>query len=298
LANLNGRLIPVPGDRFGRRSPPMKPFYGFAILILSLHLFTAGAVAQNPNKDSKKNSLGMEFVLIPKGEFEMGSSNQDINEILAECKRAGSACKKEAYADERPKRKVVISQPFLISRFEVTQAQWEKVMGTNPSLFKDCGPECPVDNVSWNDAKRFVSNMNARADGFVYSLPSESQWEYVARAGSVGPRYGPVNDVAWFSGNSNASTHKVGMKSPNSFGVYDILGNVWEWVEDYYSSEFNKGIPLDGSPNLSVGMPLIRVAKGCYWGCSDFNTRTSFRFNNLTSEKNNGNGLRLIAAEK
>jgi formylglycine-generating enzyme required for sulfatase activity len=256
----------------------------------------------SPSQDSllavKKNDLGMEFILIPKGEFEMGSSNAELNQILAECKRAGGSCKKESFTDESPKRKISINSSFWLGRYEVTQEQWEKVMGINPSTFKECGPSCPVDNVSWNDAKRFVSAMNSRNDGFFYSLPSEAQWEYASRAGAQGLRYGAVDEVSWFMGNSGGTTRPVGGKTPNQFGLYDMLGNVFEWVEDYYARDFTAAIPIDGSPNLIVGMPLIRVAKGCSWGCSSFNTRSGFRFNNLTSERTDGNGLRLVARER
>jgi formylglycine-generating enzyme required for sulfatase activity len=260
--------------------------------------FPSLTASQEVPPEVKKNDLGMEFVLIPRGEFEMGSSNAEINQILAECKRAGGSCKKESFADERPKRKISINSPFWLGRYEVTQEQWEKVMGTNPSAFKECGPNCPVENASWNDAKRFVTAMNSRNDGFVYALPSEAQWEYAARAGSQGLRYGAVDEVSWFLGNSGGSTRPIGGKMPNSFGLYDMLGNVWEWVEDYYAPEFTPAIPVDGSANVIVGMPLIRVAKGCSWGCSSFNTRSAFRFNNLTSERTNGNGLRLVARER
>ena len=267
-------------------------------LLLVVAMSTIVGTSQETASNLKRNSLGMEFVLIPKGEFDMGSSNQDISEVLNECKKSGSSCKKEAFDDEKPRRKVSISAPFWLGRYEVTQSQWERVMGTNPSVFKDCGPNCPVENISWNDAKRFVSAMNSRNDGFVYSLPSEAQWEYAARGGTSGLRYGAIDEVSWFLGNSGGSTKPVGGKSPNSFGLHDMLGNVWEWVEDVYAAEFSPAIPTDGTPNLIVGMPLIRVAKGCYWGCSPFNTRISFRFNNLTSEKNSGNGLRLVARER
>lgn len=275
----------------------MKRISFFALIILILSS-SVSVQAQLPSEEVKKNPLGMEFVLVPAGEFEMGSSNQEINLVLTECRRAGANCRKESFADEQPKRKVVIRTPFLLGRYEVTQEQWQKVMGFNPSSFKECGGNCPVENVSWNDAKRFVTIMNARDDGFVYSLPSEAQWEYAARAGMTGLRYGEVENVAWFQGNSGGSTRPVGEKTPNSFGLFDMLGNVWEWVEDYYAPDFGAALPTDGSPNLVVGMPLIRVAKGCYWGCSGFNTRSAFRFNNLTSEKNDGNGLRLVAREK
>ena len=122
---------------------------------------------------------------------------------------------------------------FWIAQTETTQLAFERVMGTNPSLYR--GPHRPVDRVSWNDANRFCQSVGMR-------LPTEVEWEYAARGGSVGPRYGELEQIAWFDGNSHDLTHDVATKLPNAYGLYDMLGNVWEWVQDSYEVESRKKI--------------------------------------------------------
>jgi len=127
---------------------------------------------------------------------------------------------------------VQITRAFEMQKYPVTQAMWESVMGSNPSHFKLCGSDCPVEQVSWDDVQEFLSKVNARNDGYHYRLPSEAEWEYAACAGTTGAYYGRLDEVAWFIGNSHGQPHPVGQKRPNPWGLYDMLGNVWEWVED------------------------------------------------------------------
>ena len=107
------------------------------------------------------------------------------------------------------------------------------MMGTNPSEFSGCG-RCPVEMVSWNDAQEFVGRLNGRAGGSRYRLPTEAEWEYAARAGTTGDRYGNLDAIAWYRGTNGDRTHPVGQKAPNAWGLHDMLGNVWEWVQDWY----------------------------------------------------------------
>ena len=173
------------------------------------------------------NSVGMEFALIPAGEFDMGSMSA------------------EADSDEQPVTRVRISQPFYLGKHEVTQGQWEAVMGSNPSWFANCGADCPVEQVSWSDVREFVRKLNALEGGSTYRLPTEAEWEYAARGATTGESHSDgLGLVARCSDNSRGSPnsplvdgrgpHPVGGMEPNAYGLHDMLGNVWEWVQDRY----------------------------------------------------------------
>jgi formylglycine-generating enzyme required for sulfatase activity len=141
---------------------------------------------------------------------------------------------------EKPVHKVTLSS-FKISKYEVTQAQWKAVMGTNPSNFKGCD-NCPVEQVSWNDTQTFLKKLN-ELTGKKYRLLSEAEWEYAARGGnkSKGYKYAgsnSLNNVAWHNGNSGKKTHPVGQKQPNELGLYDMTGNVYEWCQDWYDDKY------------------------------------------------------------
>ena len=140
--------------------------------------------------------------------------------------------------EEKPVHSVTLSS-FNIGKYEVTQAQWKAVMGYNPSYFTDC-ENCPVENVSWKDIQEYISKLNSQT-GKNYRLPTEAEWEYAAKGGknSKGFTYSGSNDlnsVAWFSENSDSTTHSVGSKQPNELGIYDMCGNVWEWCNDWYGT--------------------------------------------------------------
>lgn len=165
-------------------------------------------------------ATGMEFVWVPGGTFEMG------------CGSWTSEC----YSDEKPVHSVRLSG-FWLGKFEVTQGQWQRVMGNNPSYFKK-GDSYPVEQVSWDDAKEFISKLNAQGSA-KFRLPTEAEWEYAARSGGKPEKYAGGNDVAsvaWYGSNSGSSTHAVGTKAPNGLGLYDMSGNVWEWCEDVFAS--------------------------------------------------------------
>lgn len=155
---------------------------------------------------------------------------------------------------------------YEMGKFEVTQGEWKAVMGNNPSKFSNCGDNCPVENVSWNDVKEFIQKLNART-GRQYRLPTEAEWEYACYGGSQTEYCGgdDADAVAWhggfFGGNSNGQTHPAGQKQANGYGLYDMSGNVWEWVEDCYNGDCS-----------------LRVLRGGSWSDVAEGTRTAYRF--------------------
>jgi formylglycine-generating enzyme required for sulfatase activity len=171
------------------------------------------------------NATDIAFVKISPGGFMMGCSNGDI----------------DCNDDERPQHRVQITKAFEIGKFEVTQAQWQAVMGSNPSTTK--GDDRPVETVSKTDTQEFLTKLNARNDGYRYRLPTEAEWEYAARAGSSESYAGRLDEIAWYAGNSEDETHPVGKKKPNAWGLYDMQGNVREWVEDLYGSNYYRNSP-------------------------------------------------------
>ena len=165
-------------------------------------------------------ATGMEMVYIPAGSFLMGSP-ADTTPFKPQTERDYLA------RFEKPHR-VTLTRGFYMGKYEVTQAQWEQVMGCNPSLFKNAGREAPVDTVSWDDCQTFCK----KAGGGL-RLPTEAEWEYACRAGTTGPYAGDLEEMGWYLGNSDGTTHVVGRKKPNAWGLYDMHGNVREWCQNF-----------------------------------------------------------------
>jgi len=200
------------------------------------------------------NSIGMEFIRIPPGSFIMGRfqppypkpPNDSVKKSTAPAAERGYNAEEYKLAEELAKQDampgftVTIKKPFYIGKFEVTQAQWKKLMGSNPSVFQgdkvtDDAADHPIENVTWEDAQRFINKLNSMDKERTYRLPTEAEWEYAARAGATG-------DIPWSQIRKTAqigtrTTNRVGQKQPNAWGLYDMLGNVWEWVQDYYNEK-------------------------------------------------------------
>ena len=199
------------------------------------------------------NDIALEMIYIPAGTFLMGSPDNDS----------------QAYKDEKPQHQVTITQPFYIGKYPITQEQYEAIMGNNPSYFKN-GGKYPVEYVSWNDAQEFCQKLS-KLTGKTYRLPTEAEWEYAARAGNQSSYYygddeNQLGDYAWYEENSNNQTYPVGQKKPNKWGLYDMLGNVWEWCEDDRHDNYN-GAPTDGKVWIdnNCSQSEYRIRRGGSW---------------------------------
>ena len=215
-----------------------------------------------PTVTESSNSIGMQFVSLPGGTFTMGSNSGDPRD-----------------ADETP-HDVTLTQPFYMGVHEVTQTQYEQVMGSNPSKFK--GRSNPVEKVSWDDAVSFCQKLSSLRDeqaaGRVYRLPTEAEWEYACRAGtateySFGDDASALSTYGWFDANLSSSmkgmsSHPVGEKRANGWGLYDMHGNVWEWCSDWFGKYPNGSVtdpigPASGSSRVLRGGGWNRNASHC-----------------------------------
>ncbi len=230
-----------------------------------------------------RNSIGQEFIHIPAGVFLMGSP---LNEL--------------GRKSDEIQHQVTLTQPFYMQTTEVTQAQWDAVMGSNWSHFFGC-PACPVEMVSWDDAQMFVAEMNLRGEG-TYSLPTEAQWEYAARAGSAtGFHDGRVSErwcgsdphlepIGWYCYNAESQTHEAGAKAPNAWGLHDMSGNVGEWCLDWYG-----GYPLNAVTDPTGPLSgSSRVLRGGGWDFYAMYCRSANRGYYSPAVQYNFTGFRLV----
>ena len=244
------------------------------------------AVSASPPRSSqdasaviyRTNDLGMEFVMVPPGEFQMGCSE--------------GAKPNECSKDEKPRHRVQITKAFEIGKTEVTEKQWQAVMGSNPSAFK--GEDLPVEQVTFQQVQEFLNKLNARGDGFLYRLPTEAEWEYAARAGTKDQYVGSLQDMAWYNdgqaaahgtgtfenensptGLAVAKTHPVATKKPNAWGIYDMRGNVAEWVQDFYDANYYSNSPAADPRGPATGDG--HVVRGGSFHVYPWLTRVSLR---------------------
>ncbi|MDR2574360.1 MAG: formylglycine-generating enzyme family protein [Desulfovibrio sp.] len=255
----------------------------FTVLCLPL-LFAGTADAfLGIGQKTETNGMGMEFVQIPAGSFfrEINIVN-DFNEKL--------------YSP-----KVIVSKPFFLGKYEVTQEQWMTVMGNNPSSFK--GRKNPVESVSWDDVQEFIKRLNAREGTNRYRLPTEAEWELAARGGTDTMFFfmknpetfeevaRPLGDYAWFLENAGGATHPVGEKKPNPYGLYDIYGNVWEWVQDWYTEKLPTDREITDYRGPAQGS--LRVVRGGGWSSLAEYCRSGDRRSNAPVNRDDRMGFRL-----
>jgi formylglycine-generating enzyme required for sulfatase activity len=213
---------------------------------------------------------GMPFVWVPGGVFRMGDDGM------------------EARNNEQPAHEVQLDG-FWLGQFPVTQAEWQGILGSNLSHFKR-GGAFPVESVSWFDVQEFIQALNARGGGR-YRLPTEAEWEYAARSGGQEWAFNP-DAVAWHSENSGGSTHPVGEKAPNAFGLYDMVGNVWEWVADWYDPAYYAESPRDNPQGPAFA--VHRVKRGGSWQSAPSLIRTTYRYDSNPSGWYEDLGFRLV----
>jgi formylglycine-generating enzyme required for sulfatase activity len=221
---------------------------------------TAKPTSAVSSDESGKGTPPAGFALIPAGTFIMGSP-------VGEPERG----------EDETQHPVTLTRSFFLKTKEVTQDEWQAVFGSNPSKFKACGGACPVEQVSWAQVVEYANRMS-RAEGLQecyqgevfaglgctgYRLPTEAEWEYAARAGTTGPAYGDLGFIGWFRDNGGDTTHPIGQKQANAFGLHDMIGNVYEWTNDWYAAYGGAATDPVG-PSSGPG----RVCRGSFWGGS------------------------------
>jgi formylglycine-generating enzyme required for sulfatase activity len=237
----------------------------FGVLLIAL----AGTAYAEPNID---------MVFVKGGCYQMGDTFGDGD------------------ATEKPVHNVCVSD-FYIGKYVVTQNQWQAVMGNNPSDFKQCGGNCPVETVSWEDAQEFIRQLNSQT-GRNYRLPYEAEWEYAARSGGKQEQWAGTSDMdelgayAWFVDNSGKTTHPVGTRRPNGLGLYDMTGNVWEWCKDWYDAEYYKKSPEKNPRGALSGSN--RVIRGGSWHFTAGDARAAARDYYDPSYRGSNRGFRLV----
>jgi formylglycine-generating enzyme required for sulfatase activity len=210
----------------------------------------ASVATQRASQTHVNSKDSLTYVWIPPGKFMVGCSPGD----------------KECDGDEKPQREVTITRGFWMGQTPVTQEAYQRVTGNNPSYFK--GSRLPVESVNWNDALAYCTAVGMR-------LPTEAEWEYAARADSTAARYGNLDEIAWYALNSGRRTHDVGQKKPNAFGLYDMLGNVFQWTADWSGGKYSERNGTLDPWGPSSG--TRRVLRGGSWGGSPKDIRVSVR---------------------
>lgn len=238
-----------------------------------------GPAAQDgaaPQQQNVTNSVGIELVPIAGGSYVMGS---------------------ETGGDEAPSRQVTVA-PFYLGKYEVTQAQWQAVMGYNPSAYRH--PQRPVDQVTWLEVQSFIDKLNRAENTSRYRLPSEAEWEYAARAGSsttwfFGNDAAPLERYAWVNKTGDIGTRPVGRGAPNPWGLYDMYGNVWEWVQDCWHDNYAGAPPVGGV--WSGGDCSLRMLRGGGWNSPPAFARSAVRGSYAPYLNDNANGFRLARSQ-
>ncbi len=254
----------------------LRRFLWIAVSLLLLggpiQLF-AGKTAEPEPGDVFVNSIGMKLAYIPAGTFYMGSPPDE-----------------KGRQDDEFQHRVKLTRPFRIGVTEVTQAQWNAVMGSARSYLK--GDNLPVDKMSWKDAVTFCEKLSEK-EGKTYRLPTEAEWEYACRAGAAG-RFagtGKLDDMGWYEANSEGQTQPVATKKPNAWGLYDMHGNVSEWCSDYYSPDYPEVMVTDPAGPTEG---KYRVVRGGSWGYFLRSSRCAARSSVLPSYRLKYTGFRIV----
>lgn len=264
------------------------------LLLLNALAFPASAA------DIRSNAIGMEFVFVPPGEFRMGTSLSDIELVTFEMPIPDA----KIFNDETPQHQVRISKGYWLGRTEVTQEQWLRVMNTRPGpadhWTRPDWKTLPVVSTSWNMAQKFVAQLSKTDARYRYRLPSEAEWEYAARDGSNGLRPMPaaqLEDYAWVLSNSGDIPHPVATRKPSALGLYDMLGNAWEWVNDRYSTDtYTRAKRVDPTGPRKGDK---RLRRGGSYHCPLHETRPGFRSPDATADVSyTVTGFRVVAEEK
>lgn len=256
--------------------------YLFCFSVFFVSLLVLSALPVYAAEDTYINSIGMEFKLIPAGSF--------VREIPKTKTPHGKVVPAQ-------KRKITISKPFYLGVYEVTQEQWLAVMGHNPAEFK--GENHPVEMVSWHDAQDFIARLNKLEGHGRYYLPTEAQWEYAACAGTKTEFFfkasgETVDEHAWYHDNSGNKTHPIGQKKPNPWGLYDIYGNVSEWVHDWHDYyDYAKDTHDPKGPAYGT----VRTNRGGFWYAYAQHLNVA-RFNDVPERRLSYIGLRLALTAK
>lgn len=249
----------------------------------------------------KGEDVKLTMVLVPPGEFLMGSTDEERAKVLAEATAAKNQGAIDLISSEGPQHRVRITKPFYLGKYEVTQAQWQSVMGDSPSQFKD-NPSHPVEMVEWPDIQPFLTKANdsSSTERMTFRLPTEAQWEYACRAGTMtywhsGDSERDLLQFGWFNTNAGGKTHPAGQLQPNSWGLHDMHGNVGEWCADPFVADYYANSPTDDPLGPSMGLPRMR--RGGSWRSLASGCRSAFRFTSRRT-RTSTIGFRLAAEIK
>ena len=272
-------------------------------------------------KTWREPTTGMEFIWIEGGCFQMGCEAdrpqekkslamlpESFSEIKAwqwplamlalalpvSCASPDYYQRTGCFKEEQPVHEVCVNG-FYIGKYEVTQGEYRKIIESNPSHFR--GNDYPMEKVSWLGSQIFIHHLN-KESGKRFRLPTEAEWEYAARSGGRNEKYAgsdSIRSVAWYAANSNGSTQRVGSKSPNGLGLYDMSGNVWEWCSDYFNKDYYTSSPKNNPKGPAEGRE--RVARGGSWAFEAPYARTAFRFRYRPESHYASIGFRLVLAE-
>jgi formylglycine-generating enzyme required for sulfatase activity len=253
---------------------------GFDRIVRAIRAELTKRQGTEPEPSTFTNSISMEFVLIPTGTFMMGSPYSDT----------------QVEDKEKPAHRVTISQLFYLGKYPVTQGQWEAVMGTNPSHFTG-DQNRPVERVSWEDTQEYIRRLNTRESSARYRLPTEAEWEYACRAGSTprscfGDNRSQLGVYGWYDNNSRGMSHPVGQRKPNAWGLHDMHGNVWEWVQDWYGAYDPE--PVTDPQGLASGSH--RVVRGGSWHSEAGGCRSAYRSFGAPSDRYDFVGFRCACS--